>query len=154
MLIYIPSDREPKDPDFTFKSIPGIAEYDSFIAVGGIDLLLTPANDLIVTPDGDSRWAVGLTNIIQKVRLALSVVQGTLPRHPDYGLPIEVGMSLADLSATQIVRATENMFAGDPTFTGIKAAHINVTGPLAALSIAVEVAGTDQIIPITAQVSR
>jgi hypothetical protein len=58
------------------------------------------------------------------------------------------------LSASQIVRATENMFAGDPTFTGIKAAHINVTGPLAALSIAVEVAGTDQIIPITAQVSR
>jgi hypothetical protein len=154
MLIYIPSDREPKDPDFTFKSIPGIAEYDSFIAVGGIDLLLTPANDLIITPDGDSRWAVGLTNIIQKVRLALSVVQGTLSRHPDFGLPIEVGMSLADLSASQIVRATENMFAGDPTFTGIKAAHINVTGPLAALSIAVEVAGTDQIIPITAQVSR
>lgn len=154
MLIYIPSDLEPKDSEFTFKSIPGIAEYDNFIAVGGIDLLLTPANDLIVTPDGDSRWAVGLTNIIQKVRLALSVVQGTLNRHPAYGLPIEVGMSLADLSAADVVRAAEGMFAGDPTFTGIKAASINVTGPLAALSIAVEVAGTDQIIPITAQVSR
>ena len=154
MLIYIPSDLEAKDADFTFKSIPGIAEYDSFIAVGGIDLLLTPANDLIVTPDGDTRWAVGLTNIIQKVRLALSVVQGTLNRHPSYGLPIEVGMSLADLSAADVVAAAEGMFAGDPTFTGIKAASINVTGPLAALSIAVEVAGTNQIIPITAQVSR
>jgi hypothetical protein len=154
MLIYIPSDLEPKDSDFTFKSIPGIAEYDSFIAVGGIDLLLTPANDLVITPDGDSRWAVGLTNIVQKVRLALSVVQGTLNRHPSYGLPLEVGMSLADLSAADVVKAAEGMFAGDPTFTGIKAASINVTGPSAALSIAVEVAGTNQVIPVTAQVSR
>jgi hypothetical protein len=153
MLIYIPSEQEPKDRDFTFKSIPGINEYDSYIAVGGVDLLLTPANDLVITPDGDSRWSVGLTNIIQKVRLALSVVQGTLNRHPDYGLPIEPGMSLADLSAVQVVRAAEGMFAGDPTFTDIKAAHIDVTGPLAKLNIAVEVAGTSQIIPISAQVA-
>lgn len=153
MVIYIPSDLEPKDGDFTFKSIPGISEYDNFIAVGGVDLLLTPANDLVVTPDGDSRWSVGLTNIIQKVRLALSVVQGSLNRHPDYGLPIEVGMSLADLSAAQVVRAAESMFAGDATFTGIKAASIDVTGPLAKLNIAVEVAGVSQIIPISAQVA-
>jgi hypothetical protein len=152
-VIYIPSDLAPKDRDFTTKSIPGVDEHDSFIAVGGVDLLLTPANDLVITPDGDSRWSVGLTNIIQKVRLAMSTVQGTLSRHPDYGLPIEVGMSLADLNAAQIVRAVEGMFAGDPTFTDIKAAHIDVTGPLAALNIAVEVAGVSQIIPISAQVA-
>jgi hypothetical protein len=153
MVVYIPSDLEPKDEDFTTRSIPGIKEYDSFIAVGGIDLLLTPANDLVITPDGDSRWSVGLTNVIQKVRLALSVVQGTLNRHPDYGLPIEAGMSLADLSAAQVVRAAESMFAGDPTFTGIKAAKISVNGPVANLNIAVEVRGVSQIIPISAQVA-
>jgi hypothetical protein len=153
MVIYIPSDLEPKDSDFATRSIPGIDEHDNYIAVGGVDLLLTPHNDLVITPDGDSRWSVGLTNIIQKVRLALSVVQGSLSRHPDYGLPIEVGMSLADLSAAQVVRAAEGMFTGDPTFTGIKAAHIDVTGPLAKLNIAIEVAGTSQIIPISAQVA-
>jgi hypothetical protein len=152
MVIFIPSDLEPKDSDFTTRSIPGINEYDNYIAVGGVDLLLTPANDLVITPDGDSRWSVGLTNIIQKVRLAMSVVQGSLSRHPDYGLPIEAGMSLADLSAAQVVRAAEGMFSGDSTFTGIKAAHIDVTGPLAKLNIAIEVAGVSQIIPISAQV--
>lgn len=154
MVIYIPSDIEPKAEEFTTRTIPGIAEYDSFIAVGGIDLLLTPQNDLIITPDGDSRWAVGLTNIVQKVRLALSVVQGTLNRHPDYGLPLEVGMSLADLSANQVAKAVQGMFAGDPTFTGIKAARIDINGPVALVNIGVEVAGVSQVIPISAQVSR
>ncbi len=154
MLIYIPSDIEPKDDDFTTRTIPGIDEHDSLIAVGGIDLLLTPQNDLIVTPDGDSRWAVGLTNIIQKVRLALSVVQGTLNRHPEFGLPLEPGMSLADLSAAQVVRAAQGMFADDPTFTGIKAAQITVNGPVANLNIGVQIAGTNQVIPISAEVSR
>ena len=154
MIIYIPSDLEPKDGDFTTRTIPGIDEYDSMIAVGGIDLLLTPSNDLIVTPDGDSRWAVGLTNIVQKVRLALSVVQGTLNQHPDYGLPLHVGQSLADLSAAEVVRAAQGMFAGDPTFTGVKAASITINGPLANLNIAVQVAGTNQVIPISAEVTR
>jgi hypothetical protein len=154
MSIYIPSDIEPKDDDFTSRTIPGIDEHDSLIAVGGIDLLLTPKNDLIVTPDGDSRWAVGLTNIIQKVRLALSVTQGTLNRHPEYGLPISPGMSLADLSAAEVVRAAQGMFAQDPTFTGVHAAQISINGPLANLNIAVQIAGTSQVIPISAEVSR
>jgi len=154
MVIYIPSDIVPKDSDFTTRTIPGINEYDSFIAVGGIDLLLTPKNDLVITPDGDSRWSVGLTNIIQKVRLALSVVQGTLNRHPDFGLPIQAGQSLADLSAADVVRAAQGMFAGDPTFTGIQAAQIQINGPLANLNIAVQVAGTSQVVPISAEVSR
>jgi hypothetical protein len=154
MSIYIPSDIEPKDDDFTSRTIPGIDEHDSLIAVGGIDLLLTPKNDLIVTPDGDSRWAVGLTNIIQKVRLALSTVQGTLNRHPEYGLPIQAGQSLADLSAAEVVRAAQGMFAGDPTFTGVHAAQITVNGPIANLNIAVQIAGTSQIVPISAEISR
>lgn len=154
MVVYIPSDVTPKDQDFTTRTIPGVKEYDSLIAVGGVDLLLTPQNDLVVTPDGDSRWAVGLTNIIQKVRLALSVTQGTLNRHPEYGLPIQAGQSLADLSAADVVRAAQGMFAGDPTFTGVKAAQITIQGPLANLNIAVQVAGTNQVIPISAEVSR
>ncbi len=154
MLIYIPSDITPKDEDFTSRTIPGVDEHDSLIAVGGIDLLLTPKNDLIITPDGDSRWAVGLTNIIQKVRLALSVVQGTLNRHPQYGLPIEPGMSLADLSAAEVVRAAQGMFADDPTFTGVHAAQITINGPLANLNIAVQIAGTSQVVPISAEVTR
>jgi len=154
MVVYIPSDLEPKQEEFSSRTVPGINEFDSLIAVGGIDLLLTPAGDLVITPDGDSRWAVGLTNIVQKVRLALSVVQGTLNRHPEYGLPLEVGQSLADLNATEIARAAQGMFAGDPTFLGVKGTQVTVNGPLTNLNLAVEIAGINQVIPISAQVAR
>jgi hypothetical protein len=150
--IFIPSDTQPKDDEFTTQTIPGIDYSDSLLAVGGIDLLLTPQNDLVITPDGDSRWAVGLTNIVQKVRLALSTVQGTLQLHPEYGLPIQAGMSLADLTAAQVVQAAKGMFAGDATFSGIQAASISISGPVAQLKIAVNVAGTSQVIPISQQV--
>jgi hypothetical protein len=154
-VIYIPSDQEPKDDeDFRTKAIPGIDAYDPLLAVGGIDFLLTPANDLVVTPDGDNKWAVGLTNIVQKVRLALSTRRGTLMGHPQYGLPIGVGMSVADLSASDIVRAAQDLFAGDPTFTGVKAATVSITGPVARLGVSVQVAGTSQVIPIGLDVTR
>lgn len=152
--IFIPSDIQAKDDEFTTQTIPGIDYSDNLLAVGGIDLLLTPQNDIVITPDGDSRWAVGLTNIVQKVRLALSTVQGTLALHPEYGLPIQAGMSLADLTAAQVVQAAKGMFAGDPTFSGIQAASISISGPVAQLNIAVNVAGTSQVIPISQQIRQ
>jgi hypothetical protein len=152
--IYIPSDQEPKDEDFKTKAVPGVDEYDRLLAVGGIDLLLDQKNDLVIAPDGDARYAVGLVNIVQKVRIALSVRQGSLMGHPEYGLPLSVGESLADLDASDFVRAAQDMFGGDPTFTAVRGAHIDVQGPLAKIGLAVEVAGTSQVIPISADVKQ
>jgi hypothetical protein len=151
--IYIPSDTEPKDEeDFKTKAIAGIDEHDQLLAVGGIDWLLTPKNDLIVTPDGDVRWAVGLVNVVQKVRLALSVRRGTLMGHPKYGLPLAAGDSIADVDAVDLPRALQEMFAGDPTFTSVRGAHVDISGPIARIGLGVEIAGTQQVIPVSAEV--
>jgi hypothetical protein len=153
-IIYIPSDQDPQsNEDFRTKTIVGVDSYDPLLAIGGIDFLLTPKNDLVVTPDGDNRWAVGLTNIVQKVRIALSTRRGTLLGHPQYGLPLAPGMSVADLSATDISRATQDLFNGDPTFNGVKAAKVTISGPVAQLGIAVSIAATSQTIPIGLEVS-
>jgi len=153
-IIYIPSDQDPQsNEDFRTRSVVGVDSYDPLLAIGGIDFLLTPKNDLVVTPDGDTRWAVGLTNIVQKVRLAVSTRRGTLLGHPQYGLPLAPGMSIADLSATDIARATQDLFNGDPTFSGVKAANVSLSGPLAQLGIAVSIAATSQTIPIGLDVS-
>lgn len=152
--IYIPSDTETRESDFKTKAIPGLDEFDRLIAVGGVDLLLTPQNDLVVTPDGDTRWSVGLTNIVQQVRLALATRAGTLLHHPEYGIPLEAGQSVADLSASDVIARCQSMFAGNPTFAGVVAAKMDVAGPIARLSMAVAVAGTNQVIPISAEVPR
>ncbi len=151
-VVYIPSDTEPKEQDFKTKTVVGVDAFDKLIAVGGIDLLLTPTNDLVVTADGDSRWSVGLTNITQQVRLALSVRQGTLNQHPGWGLPLGVGESIADIEAVDLIRRTQSMFAGNPTFTGVVAAKVNIAGPVARLALGISVAGTTQVIPVSADV--
>ncbi len=153
-VIYIPSDAESRDDEYKNKAIPGVNEQDSLISVGGADLLLTPKNDLVITPDGDTKWAVGLTNITQKIRLAFSVRKGTLPHHPEYGFPVEPGASIADIEASDIVRSCEAMFKGDPSYNGIKAAQVNISGPVARIAVAVEVRGTEQVIPVSVEVRR
>jgi hypothetical protein len=42
MLISIPDDAQPTDPDLKLKSMPGLDEFQNYIDVGGVDLLLTP----------------------------------------------------------------------------------------------------------------
>jgi hypothetical protein len=154
MMLYIPSDIEPVDDDFQTKSIPGLNEYDNLLNVGGVDLLLTSSNDLAITPDGDCRLAVGLTNIVQTAKIRLSVVQGTLNRHPSFGLPIKPGQSTADMDAKSLLKSVRNLFIDDPTFTGVTSASVKKAGPVVSIAINVGVRGQSQTIPISLDIKR
>lgn len=149
MSLYIPSDNEPSEQDYQTKSIPGLDTSDTLLEVGGVDLLLTESGDLAITPDGDCRLAVGLTNIIQTIRTRLSVAQGSLNRHPDFGLPIKPGMSTADLDAKTLLSAVKNLFADDPTFTGVKGITILKQGNSVTIKMQVGIAGVDKYIPVS-----
>jgi hypothetical protein len=148
-MIYIPSTQIPREQDFRTGAIPNLNEFDSLVEVGGIDLLLTSKNELITTPDGSTLWAFGLNNIIQNVRLAFSIRQGTLLQHPGFGFPLVVGSSIADFSASDVVRALQQMFSGNPTFSGITAANVNLTGGVAKVGVALSIANTNMIIPVS-----
>lgn len=153
-LIYIPSDRESTLQDNKTKSIPGIDEFDQLINVGGIDLLLTQSSDLAITPDGDCRLAIGLTNIVQKVKVTLETPQGTLLQHPNFGLKSAVGVSTADVSAQELLTSARDLFRDDSTFTGVTGVSVLKQGPVASITMAVGIRGSDQVIPITVQVTK
>lgn len=153
-LIYIPSNVQSDIESFITKAIPGVNPFDPLTFVGGVDLLLTPDNDLVITPTGDTPFAIGLTNIIQSVRIACSVYQGTLPLHPDFGLPIKVGMNTADLDAKQTLAAVRKMLANDPSFVRVDFAKVIKNGPTASISVGVVAAGTEHTIPIEYNVIR
>lgn len=153
--IYIPSLVEPQQNDLTIKAIPGIDQFDPLLTVGGIDFLLTPRNDIVLNNSGDTKYAVGLTNLSQWIKLALGTKRGALNRHPEYGLDLQAGASLADLSAPQVVQSIQSMIQDNSAFTGIAASQVSINGPVADLNIAFTIAGTDnQILPLSAQVSR
>jgi hypothetical protein len=154
MMLYIPSQQEPSVADEQLRAIPGLDVFDQLLNVGGVDLLLTQSGDLAITPDGDCRLAVGLANIVQTAKIRLSVVQGTLNRHPTFGLPIQVGQSVADLDASALLRACRNLFNDDPAFTGVTHASVKVGGPIVTIAIGVGVKGQDQVVPITFDLKR
>lgn len=154
MTLYIPSPEEPASADYQAKAIPGLNVYDQFLNIGGVDLLLTADNDLALTPDGDCRLAVGLQNLIQEIRIRLSLAKGSLNRHPEIGFPVSVGTSIADMSAKDIAKTLKSMFADDPVFTGVQAVSVETVGNSTKISMSVTVRGGTQPIPLVLDVRK
>jgi hypothetical protein len=154
MMIYIPSDKPTNENYFNTKSIPGINIFDSLIQVGGVDLMLTASGDLAVTQDGDCRLAIGLNNIIQRIRTTLGTRKGSFLQHPEFGLSIRPGTSVADLSATELARLASNLFSNDPSISGVSGVSVQIKGPVATITLAITVAGTNQTIPVSVNIQR
>lgn len=152
--LYIPSSETVDEEDWQYKEIPGVNYLDPMVRAGGIDLLLTADGDLVVTPDGDGRLAIGLTNIVQKIRLALGTPKGSLLHHPEYGFPVLFGASTADVSAQDVLRACRDLFKDDPTFDGVTSASVVFDGPVAIVTVQVRVAGVSQLLPVTVRLGR
>lgn len=150
-VIYIPSDVDAPDDPGT-KAVPGVDAFDSLLSVGGVDLLLTPDGDLAITPDGDCRLAYGLTNIVQSIRLALNTPKGSLLQHPEYGLSLPVGVSVADVDAEELLKAAKEMFSRDPMFSGVRSASVIKEGSTVKLILDIGIAGTSQFIPVSVAV--
>ncbi len=147
--IFIPSDIPVDDFDTESSSIPGVDAFDPLLDIAGQDLLLTQAGDLAITSDGDCGIAIGLQNIVQTIRLALTTPLGTLLHHPEYGLKLQAGTSTADVTAQDLLSQVKSMFAADGTFTGVRSASVEKTGNATRITVEVGIAGVSKFIPIS-----
>ena len=95
---------------------------------------------------------MGLTNIIQNVRIALSVKRGQLLGHEGFGLPIEVGANTSEFDAKEVLDAVRRMLASDPSFSQVQTIQVLKNGPTAQINVAVEVAGTEKSVPVSFKV--
>ena len=149
MSLYIPSDEDPQFADFIYKPIPNVDDFDPLFRVAGIDLLLDANNDIVITTDGHTPLAVGLSAIIQDLRIKVSTPRGSILQHPSFGLPIDVGVSLADVNAEDLLNALLDTFKGDLTYTNISSAQVRVQGPTSQINFMVGLRGVSEIIPIS-----
>jgi hypothetical protein len=147
-LIYIPSEHAPDYQMLDTKDIPGIDHFDPLIELGGIDMLLSETNDIVMTPDGDNRWAIGLTNIIQMTRIELSTLRGKLMDHPGFGFPIQAGVSNADVSGNDIVNSVKDMFGNSPYFEALENASVTIDGGGVGVSLSATLKGTAKLLPL------
>lgn len=152
--LYIPSDDPTNEDDYRQKEIPGIDQFDPLVRVGGVDLLLDSNNDLVFTPDGNGRFAAGLTNIMQKLRILVATPRGSLMDHPEYGFPIQPGQSQADMNAKDVLRICNELFRDDPTFSGVKSATVVADGPAVVINMQIMLRGVNKSIPVSIKVVR
>ena len=147
-FMYIPS-TEQAETDWLTKSIPGVDSFDPLFRVGGVDLLIDDSGDLVITQDGTTRLAVGLTNLIQRVRIGVATPQGSLFRHPEFGFGVISGTSTADVSASSILEAAKSFIRNEKGFAGISYAAVSKNGYGLRISLAVEIAGVNKVVPIS-----
>jgi hypothetical protein len=145
--IYIPSDL-PADADDRI-ALPPAFDNDRLTKISRIDWLLTDDGDLAINGVGDFRIANGLNNLVQALKIKIRTKRGSLMRHPDFGVGINPGISLADVERGVIADELTNLVISDSRFSGIERLTIAINGPTMSIDMAVILANNSGIIPIT-----
>ena len=100
IYILIPSTESV--PQVTSKELPWFMTSKSEDEKrAGIDLALDDSGDLIFTSTGDVQLAYGLDNAIQVLKIMLATVQGSLRRHPEFGIAAVIGQRNPDVGRTR-----------------------------------------------------
>ncbi len=145
--IFIPSELPvPNDPNII---VPTSVQSDTLVGLSKVDWLLTEKGDLATNSFGDFRFAAGITNIIQCVKLKLSTPKGKVLLHPEYGLGLTPGMMNSDVNVQDIFNSINKLIEEDPRFQGLDSLQINLRGPTLSISMGVQLAGQSGVFPLT-----
>lgn len=145
--IYIPTNL-PAEEDDRVAQIHAF-ENDKLTKISKIDWLLDDNGDVAINSMGDFRLANGLNNLVQALKLKVSVQKSSLLRHPEFGVGISPGVSVADITSGDIFNDLNKLITDDPRFSGIERLDIKISGPTITIDMAVSVANGSGIIPIS-----
>jgi hypothetical protein len=145
--IYIPTN-SPAQEDDRVAEIPAFAN-DKLTRISKVDWLLDDNGDIAINNVGDFRLANGLNNLVQALKLKISVKKNSLLRHPDFGVGISAGISIADISSGEIFNDLNKVIIEDPRFSGIERLDIAINGSTITIDMAVSIANGSGIVPIS-----
>ena len=145
--IYVPVNQPALADDRV--TIPNHLKEDKYASISKVDLLLDDRGDVVINKSGDVLLANGMTNLIQALKLKIRTKKGTLLRHPEYGLSLNAGMSIANLESGQLLADLTKLVKQDKRFSGIARLDLRLNGPVLSIDMAVTIAGDTGIIPIT-----
>lgn len=145
--IFIPSNLPVSDEPniLTPPSVSG----DALVGLSKVDWLLTDSGDIATNAFGDFRFSAGMTNLIQAMKIKIGTQKGSMILHPDFGLGIAVGTSVANIDVQNIYNTISKMVEDDPRFQGLDSLQIALNGPSLTISMAVLIAGQSGVFPIT-----
>jgi len=145
--IYIPTDL-PSDPDDGIK-LPNGVLADSIVGLSKVDFLLTDDMDVAINSYGEFRYAAGMTNLVQALKIKFSTERGSLMSHPEFGLGIKPGSMNSDLEIKELYKQIDTMIKADSRFAGVGTMQIRLNGPALEISVLVRLRNLTGVIPIT-----
>lgn len=123
-----------------------------------VDLAVNDNGDLVLAPNGDFKFSFGLDNAIQAVKFKFSTPEGSLNRHPEYGLIDILGNKNSEFSDVRekLTESILNQISADSRFERVENLSIEYNnsgsnGPSqVTINMAVRLAGGgDKVIPIS-----
>jgi len=127
-----------------------------------VDLMITSNGDLNITPNEDLQLSFGLENAIQAIKLKLSVENGELEKHPEYGLIPVQGLKNDDSDSIEefLIKTIDEAINSDSRFDRVEKLDVAYfsgrdggTGNGFDIKINVRLAGSDSTIPISFSVN-
>lgn len=144
--IFIPSDLPvPNDPNIV---VPPSTSGDPLTGMSKVDWLLTDTGDLAVNNYGDFRYASGITNIIQALKIKIGTKKGTVLTHPEFGLGLKAGVMNSDITVQDIYNSLTKLIEEDPRFQGLDNLQVTLNGPTLNLNMGVVLAGQSGVFPV------
>lgn len=147
--IFIPSNAAAPADDMI--SIPASVAAINLVGLSKVDLLLTDSGDLAINSYGDFRWAAGMTNLIQALKIKFGTPFGSVYLHPTFGFVARAGSSTADLNAKTLYNQINTLVTADPRFAGISGLQVQLAAPTLGISMGVGLAGLQGVFPVNFQ---
>lgn len=123
-----------------------------------VDLNIDDNGNINFDSTGDLQLSYGLENSVQAVKLKLSVEEGELRRHPEYGLVPLAGQTNKDVGLVKevLIDSITSNIAADERFSRVERLDVRYTNPVNNNSatgfqvlLVVRLAGSGQLVPIT-----
>jgi hypothetical protein len=149
--IFIPSDIEiSNDPNII---APASTLSDPLVGLSKVDWLLTESGDIARNAYGDFRFAAGITNLIQALKIKIATRKGSVLLHPSFGLGIRAGIMNSEFNIQDIYDDINTLIEQDPRFQGLSGLQISLDGPTLTISMGVVLAGSQGVYPVTFQMA-
>lgn len=153
-VIFIPSGQATTNTDLQLRFVPTLSDLERILQVGGVDGALTDSGDIAITQDGGWPYVQGMATLIQWARTALNTPLRSWILVPTFGIDIQVGQSLADVSAADILASVKSTFKLNSAFTGVSSALISTDGPVTQVTLELGVRGVDSTLPVTFSIAQ
>lgn len=151
MLIAIPSNATPINQNQVNLG-PGLDQLNCVAQTSKIDLLLSTSGDLVLTANGNIKRAIGFTNLSQAAKIKLLTKQGSMLHRPNFGNPLQDGISIANFNAKKYLSQLNQTFGQDQRFTGILFSNVSVKGPAVDVTLLIGTSNAGVNLPITTTV--